>query len=313
MPLAIIPAGMIRSMTEKLSLWRRIGRNAGVYAALVPTFAFIAVFLLYPAGDAVGKSFYYWKMSDYNHPEFIGLQNYADLLRERLFWKSFGVLAIFISWGLVTLMGVLVPITYLVYKLGEYGAGRLIQRLYVIPMIIPSIVFILYWRFFYETNYGMLNNALKMIGLEAYTRVWLGEAHTALPALLFQGFPWVEGFGFLVILAGFQSIDRSLHESAEMDGASSFVKFVRIDLPLIVPQLKILIMLGMIGGIQQFALQLIMTKGGPNYATTVPGLLMYQYAFIYGNLGYGATMGVMLFVVILTITVLFNIFIKKAD
>ncbi len=96
-----------------------------------------------------------------------------------------------------------------------------------------------------------------------------------------------------------------------MDGANTPRRFLSIDIPLIVPQLKVLIILGFIGGLQQFNTQLILTNGGPNYQTTVPGLLMYQNAFTYGKLGYGAAIGVLLFIVIFLFTLLTNNYIRR--
>ena len=288
-------------------------KDRWIYAALIPTFAFIAVFMVYPVFEAIIKSFYDWKLSSYYTLKFIGFQNYIEILKDELFWKSFKILLIFIVWGFVSTMFIMVPVTYMVYKLGNKGMGKFFQRMYVIPMMVPAIVLTLFWKFFYEPNFGMLNNLLIMLGQEKLTHVWLGEAKTALWSLLFIGFPWVSGFGFLVVLAGFQGIPDSLHESADLDGAGSFDKFIKIDIPLIIPQLKILIILGMIGGIQQFSTQLIMTNGGPNYATTVPGLLMYKNAFSFGNLGYGSAIGVILFIIILLFTVYANNYIRRAD
>lgn len=292
---------------------KRILRDRWIYLALLPSLFFLFLFMIYPVYEAITKSFFDWKLSRYYDPDFVGLQNYIDIFSDELFIKSFGVLLAFIAWGFVTTMLFVVPVTYLVYKLGENRLGRFFQRAYVIPMMVPAMVLTLFWKFFYEPNFGMLNSLLRMAGQESWTHVWLGEKGLALASLLFMGFPWISGFGFLVILAGFQGIDHSLHESAEIDGATGFQKFRKIDLPLIIPQLKILIMLGMIAGVQQFQNQMIMTNGGPEYSTTVPGLLMYKNAFQYENLGYGSAIGVILFVIILAFTVFANTKIKNAD
>ncbi len=292
---------------------KRILRDRWIYLALLPSLFFLFLFMIYPVYEAITKSFFDWKLSRYYDPDFVGFQNYIDIFSDELFIKSFGVLLAFIAWGFVTTMLFVVPVTYLVYKLGENRLGRFFQRAYVIPMMVPAMVLTLFWKFFYEPNFGMLNNLLRMAGQESWTHVWLGEKGLALASLLFMGFPWISGFGFLVILAGFQGIDHSLHESAEIDGATGFQKFRKIDIPLIIPQLKILIMLGMIAGVQQFQNQMIMTNGGPEYSTTVPGLLMYKNAFQYENLGYGSAIGVILFVIILAFTVFANTKIKNAD
>ncbi len=298
---------------NRRSTLQRVLKARWVYLAILPSIAFLLVFMIYPVIEAISLSFFDWKLTSYFNPRFIGLRNYEQILSDPLFWSSCRILLVFIAWGFCLTMGFVVPVTWLVYRLGSGWAGRLVQRAYVIPMMVPSMVLTLFWRFFYEPNFGMLNRILESAGKTEWTRVWLGEVETALPALLFMGFPWISGFGFLVILAGFQGIDESLHESGRIDGASSLRVFLRIDFPLIIPQLKILIILGMINGLQQFANPLIMTKGGPRYSTTVPGLLMYKNAFEYGKLGYGAAIGVLLFVVILAFSIVSNQSIKRAD
>ncbi|MDG0808150.1 carbohydrate ABC transporter permease [Cohnella rhizosphaerae] len=151
----------------------------------------------------------------------------------------------------------------------------------------------------------MLNMLLGALGLESWQRVWLGESQTtAIGSLLMKGFPWISGIGFLIYLAGFQSLDESFRESARMDGASGWKVFWRIDLPLILPQLKLTTILVLIGGIQQYGDQYILTKGGPGYDTTVPGLFLFNNAFNYGKLGIGSAAGVTLFLIIALFTVL---------
>ena len=292
---------------------RGVAKHRWSYIALAPTFVFVGVFLVYPVVDAIVKSFFEWRMRAFYDPRFVGMANYMEILSDPMFWRSCRVLLVFMGRWLVVTFAVVLPVTYLVYKLGDSGLGRVFRNLYVVPMMVPMMVITLYWRFFYEPNFGMLNNLLQMVGLDQMTRVWLGEVETALPALVFMEFPWVHGFPFLVLLAGLQGIDESLHEASDLDGATAAQKLFRVDLPMIIPQIKILLVLGTIATIQQFHVQLIMTNGGPAYSTTVPGLMMYQQAFAFGKLGYGAAIGVILFVTILLATVLLNRTLRRAD
>lgn len=302
-----------RTKNKKLSFAQEVFRARWIYLGLLPTFLLLAFFNLYPAFEAVRKSFFYWKMSNLKGVRFIGLDNYIRLFHDGDFWYSFLNLAIFVVWNFFTTFIVLMPVTYLVYKLGESSSGKWIQRLYVIPMMVPSMVLILFWRLFYDYYYGVLNVILNSIGLGGLTHVWLGEKATAMPSLLFMSFPWISGFGFLILLSAFQGIDSSLHESAEIDGAKALQQFFKIDIPLIIPQAKLLIIINMIFVIQQYGTQLVMTQGGPNGATTVPGLVMYDTAFTIGDLGYGSTIGVALFIIILIVTVINNKLIKNKE
>jgi len=280
-------------------------RNAWIYACLFPTFFFIGLFLLYPSIEAFRISFLDWSTSNYLNPRFAGLDNYAELLRDPIFRKSFVILIAFLLWHIIVLQGASILGAYLINYLGKTGLAGFFKVSFTIPMVLPGMVTTLFWLFFYEPSNGMLNYVLGLLGLDNWQRIWLGESQlTAMFAIMMKGFPWVSGLGFLIYLAGFQNIDESLREAARIDGASSWKIFWTVDLQLILPQIRLTTILVLIGGTQQFADQLIMTKGGPGYDTTVPGLYMYNNAFTYGKLGTGSAIGVILFVITLGLTLL---------
>ena len=292
----------------------RVRRDRYVYLALLPGFALIAVFLVYPAVQAFLTSLKEWDLANYMHPQYIGILNYQDLLRDRQFWRSFVILFYFIAWGLLVPQSVVIAASYLVYRLGGSRVAGFFKTIFVIPMVIPTMVLTLFWLFFYEPNLGMLNTILAKIGLSSWKHVWLWDSgRTALWSLFFVGFPWVSGLGFLVFLAGFQGISEELHDASQIDGARTLRIFFKIDLPLIIPQIKLMVVLGLIWTMPSFQGQYILTKGGPGYATTVPGLHLFNKAFVYGSYGYGAAMGVVLFVVIMAVTLINLKFIQRKD
>jgi raffinose/stachyose/melibiose transport system permease protein len=120
--------------------------------------------------------------------------------------------------------------------------------------------------------------------------------------LMFMGFPWVGGFGLLIYYAGLQNISSDVFDSARIDGATGWTRFRFVDLPLLLGQIKLLVVLGFIGGLQGFQTQLLLTNGGPGYSTMVPGMHLYQNAITFDRMGYACAIGVALFVVILAIT-----------
>ncbi|THF77571.1 carbohydrate ABC transporter permease [Cohnella fermenti] len=276
-----------------------------LYACLLPTFAFVGVFLLYPAIEAFRMSFLDWSMTNYLHPRYAGLDNYAELLKNAEFRNSFLILLAFMLWNIVVLQGASIMGAYLINSLGQSRLGGFFKVAFTVPMVLPGMVVTMFWLFFYEPNNGMLNYVLGHLGLESWQKVWLGESQaTAMGSIMMKGFPWVSGLGFLIYLAGFQNIDESLREAARMDGASAGKIFWRIDLRLILPQIRLTTVLVLIGGTQQFSDQLIMTKGGPGYSTMVPGLYMFNHAFTYGKLGTGSAIGVILFLLKMGFTLL---------
>src|SRR5262249_50031804 len=175
---------------------------------------------------------------------------------------------------------------------------------FVVPMVVPGVVVLLIWGFIYDDQLGLLNQVLRGVGLGGWVRSWLGDPANALTSLIFIGFPWVGGFALLIYYAGLQNISADVFDSARIDGATGFTRFRSVDLPLLVGQIKLLVVLGIIGGLQGSQTPLLHNNGGPGYATTVPGMPLYQNAIAFDRMGYACAIGVALFVVILGITYL---------
>jgi ABC-type sugar transport system permease subunit len=175
---------------------------------------------------------------------------------------------------------------------------------FLVPVVVPLIVILLLWRFIYDPNVGLLNALLDAMGLPGLKRAWLGDINIALYALMFLGFPFIQGTNVLIYLAGLVNIPKEVMESAQLDGVSTLGRIFRIDIPLLAGQIKLFLVLGTISALQAFEIQLVLTNGGPGWATQVPGLVMYQRAFEGGRFGYAAAIGLVLFVVSLVLTIL---------
>ena len=159
------------AMTNK-GLAKQIRKAKWCYIALVPTFAFLFTFTLYPAITGVYRSFFRWKTKNYFAPVFTGFGNYVKLLGDEEFWISFGILLIFIVSGFIKTFGINLPATYMVFRL-KGKKGKFFQRAFVIPMVVPGMVGTMYWRFFYQHETGVLDTILKYIGKEEWIHVWL--------------------------------------------------------------------------------------------------------------------------------------------
>ena len=172
---------------------------------------------------------------------------------------------------------------------------------------------LLVWQNLYDPNVGLINNVLELIGLGSWAHGWLGDPNTALWALIFIGFPFVGILQLLVLYAGLLSIPNELVESAKMDGASLLRIIRSIHIPLLSGQFKFLIILTLIGIIQDFNGIMIVTGGGPMDSTYVPALQMYYAATKFNDLGYASALGVSMFLVILAITIVNMKLIKTDD
>jgi len=196
-------------------------------------------------------------------------------------------------------------------------------------MIVPGLVTLFIWKFFFDPNLGVLNNVLDFTGIKSLLVSldttfgwgiffadapigWLSQPELILPALFIWGFPWIGTVGVLIYLAGLQSIGQEVYEAAELDGVGPFKKFLYIELPLILTQVRLSLVLLIIGTLQGFGLQLLLLgdAGGPGGRGMVPGLWMYNRAFIAGEFGYACAIGMILFVFILGLTYINNKYVR---
>ena len=163
----------------------------------------------------------------------------------------------------------------------------------------------------YNNDFGF-NTILKSIGLGSLAHNWLNDPNTALWCIIFIGFPFVSGLYFLIFHAGINNIGMELYEAAIIDGASSFQVITRVHLPNVVPYINVVFTLSLIGSLSNFGLVAATTGGGPGNATMIPSMLMYQVAFGDSEFGYASSMGVILFIIIMIVTLLTRkIFSKK--
>ena len=128
------------------------------------------------------------------------------------------------------------------------------------------------------------------------------DPHLALLSILLIGFPWISNLGFLIFLGGLQNLPRDIIDASKLDGLGAVRRVFAIDIPLLLPQFRIVVILSGIYAVQNFIPILLLTNGGPGTATLVPGLDMYQSAFSNDQYGYGMAIGTLLFAVMLVFT-----------
>lgn len=283
---------------------REIGRSMrkkkNIYLFLVPTFLLLLLFNYYPIISAFYHAFFDWKGS--GEADWVGLKNFVEVFRDPVMHESAVNALLLLGFGIVVSITLPLFVAELIFHLRSDTAKYLYRVLFVIPMVVPGIVTLLIWGFIFNFELGLLNQFFRLIGFEGWTQAWLGNPNIALYSMMFIGFPWVGGFALLIYYAGLQSIPKEVLESSAIDGASAWKRFLNVDLPLVMPQTKLLIVLGFINGLQGFQNQLILTNGGPGYSTMVPGMHLYLNAMSYDRMGYACAIGVVLFVVILALT-----------
>lgn len=288
----------------------RIYKYRYVYLMLLPTFVLLLTFNYYPAFMGLYRSFFIW---DVGLPaEFVGLGNFTKLFGEDLvFRKSLGNVAILTIWRVIS--GVTIPflVAELIFNLRNHVSQYTYRVLMILPTVVPGIVHLLLWQFIYDGTHGLLNAILAGVGLESWQQPWLGNPKTSLYAVTFMGFPWVSGVTVLIYMAGLQGISREIIDSAAVDGATGLRRIWSIDLPLIMGQIKLITVLAVIGGLQGWVGIFVMTNGGPGTASMVPGLWMYNNAFLWNKMGYASAIGMFLFILIFSMTLINMKFVKS--
>ncbi len=290
----------------------RLRFAASCHALLLPSVLLLLTFVYLPVTWAFVKSLYEFEVG--SPARYVGLANYGEyLFSDPPTWPS--VLTMF----LLTVVGVAVRLTFplvvakLIHSL-PFERTRYVYRLiFLIPIVVPGVAVQLLWSRMIYADYGLINEFLRTIGLADWAHAWLNDPKTALLALMCFGFPFAGGFEVLIYYAGFSAIPESVNEAAALEGCTGVSKFLRIDVPLVLSQLKLILVLTVIGGLQGFEGILVLTQGGPGFETMVPGLWMYYNAFSFQRMGYACAIGVLLFVAILGLTLLNLRYFRSAE
>lgn len=281
------------------------------YLALAPLFVTLGVFAYYPAASGIWHSFYEWRPG-FDSP-FVGLGNYATMMADDLWWKSFRNLGFIFVFGVTIAWALPLLAAELIISLDSKRAQFTFRTLLIAPMAFPGVVTVLLWAAMYEPGNGVINRVLRGVGLGFLAQNWVGDPKYALMSLLFIGFPFVAGLPFLVFLTTLQNVSAEIFEAAELDGCGRLRRLVAIDLPLMAGQLKLLVFLATIGVLQYGFAAYLLTGGGPDNATQVPVLRMLGVAFQGSQWGYAAALSTTLFAMTIALSVVIVFVRRKGD
>ena len=306
-------------MTPKTVRWKNVAHHWEIYLFVIPTIVLIGLFQYYPAASGIFHSFFRWNGADIS--DWVGWENYADIVVNGDFWTSFKVAFILGAWNIVKMVPAL-AVAVCIHRVASARMQFFYRILFVIPMVIPGLVIVLVWRsFFFEATAGYLNQFLGATGLgdvlvwldgrlgwdgvfkAGANPAWLGDPRLILAACVIWGFPWVGSFAILTYLAKLQAIDKHVYEAAEIDGVSWWTKFTRIELPLIMSSIYLLLVFVIIDTIKDAGMILALAglEGGPGGVVTVPALFMIRKAFLEQQMGYACAVGIILTAVVMTL------------
>jgi len=264
---------------------------------VAPALAALAVFRYFPVLSAVWHSFFNW--NGFDEGRFTGMANYGELFSDPVMGTaSLNILAYVVIRVALNLVFPLLA-ALLIHHLGSSRAAYPYKALFTVPLVVPTMVVLLVWKFIYNPHDGILNRFLSFLGAGALARDWLGDFGTAIYAVSGLGFPWVtgigiSGFGMLLYLAALQGIPSELYDACAVDGVSGARRLFRLELPLIARQLYLVALLTVINTLQTYVPVMVLTSGGPGTASMVPGLYLYLTAFSYDRFGYACAIGVVM-------------------
>ncbi len=269
------------------------------YLYILPALALYALFLLFPLGQTVWLSLLHW--DGLTAATWAGTANYQALLTDPSLRGPFlhALVLLFFYAALPVVLGLLLASALSRFRVRGMTFFRTV---FFLPQVLAMVVVGVAWRSILGAD-GLLNDALRTVGLGSLARPWLGDYTWALPAVGTIG-TWVEtGLCVVLFLAGVQRIPRELYEAARMDGAGPLREFFAVTLPALRAEIAVALTLTIVAGLRNFDLIYITTSGGPGYATSVPAYEVYHRAFETNEVGSAAAMGVGLTVLIFVLTV----------
>ncbi|MEU6859256.1 sugar ABC transporter permease [Glycomyces sp. NPDC046736] len=276
---------------------RRRDHLAG-YLFITPQMLGAALFVLLPLGLMVWYSFHDWNVLAGGF-QFTGTDNYERLLEDPALPGVLGATAAF-SVGLVILN--LTLALSLAILLNQKLRGSIVFRtIFFSPVAVTLVAWTIVWRFLLQDD-GGINGLLSGIGVEGPN--WLRGETTAMLAVIVVQVLKNVGLNMVLFLAALQGVPKELYEASTLDGAGPWTRFRRITMPMISPTILLTSIITVVGSLQVFAQIDVLTSGGPGTSTTVLVYYLYQNAFQFHDFGYGATLSVLLFAIVLVLTVI---------
>lgn len=275
----------------------------GGYAYLIPAGICLGGTIVFPILKAIQMSLYNHVLIRPQEYGFIGLGNYARLVRDEVFWLTLwnSVVWVFGSVSFQFLGGFAAALL-----LHQTFRGRAIVRtVTLIPWVIPGVVVALVWEWLYQPNYGVLNDLLLRLGGLKERVAWLSDPNLAMPAIIatnvWRGVP----FFAIMLLAGLQAIPDDLYEAARVDGARVTHRFWYITVPLLRPIIVVATATRIIWTFNYADLIFVMTSGGPANATQITSTYTLLQAYSNLDFGYAATLSVVLLLIMLAFTIVY--------
>lgn len=278
-----------------------------IFMLVFPGFAIFSFAVLFPIGLSI-----YYGMTDWSGIgsfNFIGFENFINVLKDRIFWNSLrnaatlALLTVLLQHPLALLFALLLD------RIGG-KAEKVFRTIFFIPCVISLIVISRMWVNIYNSQFGLLNKILEFLKLDFLKQQWLGDPDIVLYSVIFimmwQGFGWA----LLIYYAGVKGLPQDVYEASRIDGASHFQTLFRITIPLLRPVIMVNVIWAVIASLKQMETVYLTTNGGPGHASQFLANYLYIKAFDSYEYGYGNAISVLFVIVCLLTTIVLNKFLK---
>ena len=241
--------------------------------------------------------------------EYVGLDNFARLFADRLFWRSLWNTFIFIVIHIPLQIVVALSLAYFLNK--KLLMRSFFRASFFMPVVISGVVITILWQQLYGLESGVFNRSLIALGIERVE--WLSNPKIAMISIAIMATWKNVGLYVILFLVGLQTVPKSFYEAAEVEGASPWQQFRYITIPAINPTMFMVVILSTIGGFSLFIEPYIMTDGGPMNSTLSAMLYIYKQAFGYYHMGYSATLSIFFALIIMAVVVVQKIFVESEE
>jgi multiple sugar transport system permease protein len=290
---------------NRYSKWKS---ELGAWMLMIPGLLLFAFFIWEPLAEALRLSLYETK--GMRLIQFVGFSNYRSVLNQPDFWPAVRNTFLYMVWSLV--IGYLLPIVLAIF-IHESVRGKSLYRTAVyLPNIVPGLATVFLWRYVFKSDdYGAMNMLLSIFGIAPQD--YLNNAARVIPMIVITMTWKGAGATALLYLAGLQGINPELYEAAVIDGANVKQRVFHITIPQLYNLARTLLILQVIAVFQILYEPLVMTNGGPNNASVSLMQLVFRYAFEYYDYSRASAVSVMVGIVLITLTLLYNKLNKKLD
>lgn len=280
---------------------KRIKINYAGYLFIAPAMFFFALYILYPIIFIIKNSLFKW--ATLNSMQFVGLQNFAALMHDSVFWITMknSVIWILVTVPVQAILGFFLAFA-IEQRMKKSTSKTWFRTLFFIPVVTSVTVVAIMFGKIFQPYQGIVGHYLNAwFGMSPTINV-LGDSHKALWGIMLANIWEWTGWSMIMYVGGLSQIPEEIEEAAMIDGANTWKQILYIYLPSLSSVHKSLLMLGIIGSLQTYALIGVMTNGGPNHATEMPGTYIFLKGFTETQMGYACAISVaiLLFALVLT-------------